>query len=269
MLGSIRARFATTFTLAVILIFCQRQLWAIPFAQFDPMSNEEKAEFFAALMGATEAQLNDEGQAADVTKIEDLFTRIEPGDSLSLGMGEWEGNVDAARLADAKRYAVDHSAARLQVEVALIVTLKKNGIVLSKDAVSTIYAKFISFHRKTYAEFEALPSRDQANYIALLVRFGWPDYEFLHRVESRIKGEKPGSEPPEMNVVLSTKFPLHVFPQPGFRELKQEIDVAYTKLPSDPGTFYQVIMYILRQEDVLVTKKIEDMKRETYHLPSR
>jgi len=46
---------------------------------------------------------------------------------MTIGMLQFEENLDRARLLDAERYAKDHNAQRLEVEHAMIVTLKKNG----------------------------------------------------------------------------------------------------------------------------------------------
>ena len=74
----------------------------------------------------------DEGQKDVAAKVFQLFHEIHPGDALSFGEIAFEENLDRARVADAKRHANEPTARRLEVEDALFVTLKKNGILLPK-----------------------------------------------------------------------------------------------------------------------------------------
>jgi hypothetical protein len=52
---------------------------------------------------------------------------------MSFGEMAFEENLAKARVFDAKRFAQDDNLPRIQVETALTVTLKKNGIELSPD----------------------------------------------------------------------------------------------------------------------------------------
>jgi hypothetical protein len=74
--------------------------------------------------------LKDEGRADLAEQVHKLFTTINPGSQISLGMGEFEMNLARARVADVKRIENDPNARRLEVEDAMIVTLRKNGIEL-------------------------------------------------------------------------------------------------------------------------------------------
>jgi hypothetical protein len=49
---------------------------------------------------------------------------------LSIGDAEFEGNIANAQVFDAKRHLDNPGARRLEIEDALVVTLKKHGIVL-------------------------------------------------------------------------------------------------------------------------------------------
>ncbi|HYM31911.1 MAG TPA: hypothetical protein VEU47_11455 [Candidatus Cybelea sp.] len=48
-------------------------------------------------------------------------------------MTEFERTLALARVADAENLAKDHNARRLEVEHAMLATLKKNGIVLPRS----------------------------------------------------------------------------------------------------------------------------------------
>ncbi|MGA7951786.1 MAG: hypothetical protein WCA45_16770, partial [Thiobacillaceae bacterium] len=133
------------------------------------MNIEAQSEFVAVMIDTTQKALKSDGRADFAAKMERLFTTIEPGDSMSLGLVEYVRNEARARLADAKRAEKDPHARRLDVEDALFVTLKKNGIVMSSHAMNTVIDAMAHFHAETYAEFEAKPPAEQRRFIALLV----------------------------------------------------------------------------------------------------
>jgi hypothetical protein len=89
--------------------------------------------------------LIDQGQRDLAVKVYQLFNEVHPGDKNSIAFVEFEENLDRARVADAKRAASDPNALRIQVEAVMIVTLKKNGIVLPASFMTvgnTFQAKY-------------------------------------------------------------------------------------------------------------------------------
>ena len=118
---------------AVALIACASSFGpaqAMEIVQLDKMASEDKGEYVGLLVGGAEHVLKDEGRADLAAKVEALFTTTLPGDQITVGMAEFTRNVARARVADAKRIAKDPNAQRLDVEDAMAVTLKKNGIEL-------------------------------------------------------------------------------------------------------------------------------------------
>lgn len=101
--------------------------------KFDKMASEDKGEYVGLLVGGAERVLKDEGRADLAAKVEQLFTMTEPGDQHTLGMVEFQLNLARARVTDAKNIANDPHAQRLEVEDAMAVTLKKNGIDLPQS----------------------------------------------------------------------------------------------------------------------------------------
>lgn len=61
-------------------------------------------------------------------KFTSFFTDKSRGDQISLGMAEFEINLARAREADVRNRAKDPNAAGIEVEDAMAVTLKKNGV---------------------------------------------------------------------------------------------------------------------------------------------
>jgi hypothetical protein len=114
---------------------------AMEIQQFDKMASEDKGEYVSLLVGGAEQVLKDEGRADLAAKVEDLFTRILPGDQHSIGMVEFQLNLARARVTDTKNVAKDPHAQRLEVEDAMAVTLKKNGIQLP-DSFFTVARNF-------------------------------------------------------------------------------------------------------------------------------
>jgi hypothetical protein len=100
--------------------------------KFDEMAVEDQSDYITLLVEGAQKVLIDEGNDDLAAKIHKLFTEIPAGDTMSLGLEEFETNLAQARLADAERHAKDHNAPRLEVEHAMIVTLKRNDIILPK-----------------------------------------------------------------------------------------------------------------------------------------
>ena len=73
------------------------------------------------------------GKADLATKVNELFTEVPAGDKISLGLNELESNLDRARVADIQRIQKNPDARRLEIEDAMIVTMKKNGIELPQS----------------------------------------------------------------------------------------------------------------------------------------
>jgi len=96
------------------------------------MAIEDQSDYITLLVEGAQKVLIDEGKDDLFAKIHKLFTEIHPGDTMPLGMIAFEENLDQARLADAEKHAKDHNAPRLEVEHAMIVTLKRNDIILPK-----------------------------------------------------------------------------------------------------------------------------------------
>ena len=106
---------------------------AMEFQTFDNMANQDRQAFIDFLPNAAETVLEQEGRSADAQKVHQLFNEFPDGGDLPLGDAEHELNLDIARVADAKRAMQTPALPRVQVEAALVVTLKKNGFELSPD----------------------------------------------------------------------------------------------------------------------------------------
>jgi hypothetical protein len=103
---------------------------AMQIQQFDKMTAQDQADYITALVDGAQKVLIDEGRSDLGAQVHKLFTDVPAGDTITLGMEGFETNLAQGRLYDAERYAKDHNVRRLNVEDAMIVTLKKNGIVL-------------------------------------------------------------------------------------------------------------------------------------------
>ena len=123
-------------TLAVLLsctLVLSVSLHAMEIEKFDKMAIPDKGDYVALLLEGAQSILRDAARHDDLAKVNRLFTEVREGDKMTIGMLQFEENLDRARLLDAERYAKEHSATRLEVEHAMIVTLKKNGIILPKS----------------------------------------------------------------------------------------------------------------------------------------
>ncbi|MGA7950831.1 MAG: hypothetical protein WCA45_11835 [Thiobacillaceae bacterium] len=126
---------ATTSTLiaaSVALLFTSAAQ-AMKIQQFDRMSARDQDDYIVLLLKGAEQVLTDAGRPDQAAQVEKLFTTIEPGDENSLGMVELELNLAAVDKADADNLVKNPDAKPLPVELAMIATLKKNGIILPKS----------------------------------------------------------------------------------------------------------------------------------------
>jgi hypothetical protein len=258
-------------TIMVVTLSLPARLPATTFPKFDKMDIEDQAEFVAVMLDATQKALSDDGQADLAGQIEHLFTTIEPGDSMSIGLVEVERNIARARVFDAQHVEKDPQAKRLDVEDALFVTLQKNGIILSTKAMNAAMDALANFHPETYAEFEAKSPAERRRFIGLLVKFAWHDYEFRDLVKSKEAHKESVFFGPnvkgDMLEVLTTNFPSQSSEQPGFAEVAKQIDIGNAKSPNKPGPFYELMMFMLTQADDLTLKRIKHMDENTVILP--
>ena len=119
---------AATFLWAAMLVTSAAQ--AMEIQQFDKMAVQDQGDYVGLLVGGAEQVLRDEGRADLAAQVDHLFTTTLPGDAHTIGAVEFEKNLARAREADVKRVEKDPNARRLEVEDAMIVTLRKNGIEL-------------------------------------------------------------------------------------------------------------------------------------------
>jgi hypothetical protein len=88
---------------------------AMEIYKFDKMADADQDEYVADLIIGAQKVLIDEGQPDLAAKIHKLFTNKLAGDTVSLGMVEFDRNIDRARVADLKRVVADPNAVRLEV----------------------------------------------------------------------------------------------------------------------------------------------------------
>jgi hypothetical protein len=101
--------------------------------QFDKMAVRDQGDYIQLLVDGAQKVLIDDGHRDLAEQVYQLFTEIPRGDEMPLGMTEFERNLALARVADAENVEKDHNARRLEVEHAMLATLKKNGIVLPRS----------------------------------------------------------------------------------------------------------------------------------------
>jgi hypothetical protein len=137
---------AATFLSAAMLFSSAAQ--AMEIRQFDKMAIPDQSEYVGLLVQGAEQVLRDEGRADLAAQVDHLFTTTDPGDAHTIGSVEFERNLALARVADAERAAQDPNAHRLEVEDAMLVTLKKNNIPLSQDFIRDFRAINNNFQPK-------------------------------------------------------------------------------------------------------------------------
>ena len=126
-------------TVSTGLLFSVAQ--AMEIRQFDKMADKDQGAYIGDLIVGAEKVLTDQGKPALAATVKQLFTTKNSGDADTIGMVEFERNLARARVADLKRVQSDPKARRLEVEDAMAVTLKKNGIELP-DSFYTVNSNF-------------------------------------------------------------------------------------------------------------------------------
>jgi len=132
-MNGVKKYLAATFLSAAMLLPNMAQ--AMDIIQFDLMTAQDRQDFLNSLPKAAETVLEQEGRSADAMKVHHLFNDISPGSNLPLGEAELEMNLANERVRDAKKHIQNPNAPRVQVEVALALTLSKNGIEITPDFV--------------------------------------------------------------------------------------------------------------------------------------
>lgn len=98
---------------------------ALVIQKFDKMALADQSEYAGLLVQGAERVLKDVGKADLAARVDSLSTTTLPGDAHTMGMVEFERNLALTRAADADRAPKDPKSIRLEVEHAMIVTLKK------------------------------------------------------------------------------------------------------------------------------------------------
>jgi hypothetical protein len=108
---------------------------AMPIQQYDRMSAKDQADYTSLLVGGAEQVLKDAGRPEQAAQVEKLFTTRVAGDKITVGMVELELNMSVVRQTDADNLVKNPNAKPVQVEIAMILTLKNNGIIMPKSFI--------------------------------------------------------------------------------------------------------------------------------------
>jgi len=126
-----------THTLAIIisasLLFSSAAQAAMPIQVYERLSDSDQGEYLGIMIGGAEELLADRPDL--VAQIKKLFTTRMARDDNTIGMVELEMNIAAVNRADADNLVKDPNARPLAVELAMIATLKANGIILQKSFI--------------------------------------------------------------------------------------------------------------------------------------
>jgi Mlc titration factor MtfA (ptsG expression regulator) len=114
---------------------------AMQIPQFDKMALQDQADYIHLLVDGAQKVLIEQRKDDLAAKVHKLFTEVPRGDSGSLGITEFERNLDRARLADIRNLEKDAHALRIEVEDAMAATLEANGIDLPASFF-TVASKF-------------------------------------------------------------------------------------------------------------------------------
>ena len=106
---------------------------AMPIQVYERMSDSDQGEYLRIMIVGAEELLADRPDL--VAQIKKLFTTRMARDDNTIGMVQVEMNIAAVNRADAENLVKDPNAKPLAVELAMIATLKANGIILPKSFI--------------------------------------------------------------------------------------------------------------------------------------
>jgi hypothetical protein len=102
---------------------------------YERMSANDQADYTGVLIKGAEQVLIGAGRPDQATQVDKLFSTKQPGDDNTIGMVEFELNLAVVIKADADNLVKNPNAKLLPVELAMIATLKNNGIILPKSFI--------------------------------------------------------------------------------------------------------------------------------------
>jgi hypothetical protein len=105
-------------------------LHAMEIQKFDKMAAADQDSYVGTLIEGAEKVLIAQGKNDLAVKVDQLFATTLAGDKMSVGLTAFEVNLARVRVVDAKTHEKNPDARRLEVEHAMILTLKDNGVVL-------------------------------------------------------------------------------------------------------------------------------------------
>jgi hypothetical protein len=141
---------------------------------------------------------------------------------------------------------------------------QKNKVPMTTNVKNAVMDAMAKFHRQTYAEFSAKPPAEQRQFIALLVRFAWPDFMFREEIQSGLSHKNSlylrSDLGKDMSGITNAEFPTHSPNQRGFAEFAKEFA---TKCSTSPGrgVLIGLIGYFLDQYKALNIKRLEKLEQ--------
>jgi hypothetical protein len=243
--------------------------WAVPYARFDKMGIEAQAEFVTVMVEVTKTVVRREGKSDQWIKIDNLFTTVLEGAEFSVGVAEYERNEARERVFDLERAAEDPKARRLDVEDAWFVTLKKNGIELSQPAMTAVLDTMKSFHPLTYNEYLAKTVQQRMPIVKAFAEIGFLDYCLRRKVRDKEKTilNLNERELRDFHTVMDNEFPRGVPDVDGFWGLNKQIEATSKEAPDTPGPMFELILYVLKEIDAIILKRINEMDANAVLMP--
>jgi hypothetical protein len=123
-------RFAMPTVILSAAILLSGSAQAMEIEKFDRMAAQDQSGYIVVLIEGAQKVLIQSGKKDLAHQVHMLFTKKLGGDESPVGVVEFESNLGRARAADLRNLEKNPNAQRLEVEDAMGVTLKKNGIEL-------------------------------------------------------------------------------------------------------------------------------------------
>jgi hypothetical protein len=111
---------------------------AMDITEYDKMVDGDRQAYLDFLVDTVQQILMAHGRNNDAAKTYRLFHGPQKGEPLTEGEKLFKKNLDSLRTKDAQKHYSDPNAPRVQVEAALMATLKENKITLPTDEIKEL-----------------------------------------------------------------------------------------------------------------------------------
>jgi hypothetical protein len=256
---------------ACAVFLASRPLSATSFDYYDKLDALLlQPELLAVMVDATQKALRDAGQGDLAARMEQLFTTPDPGEFYPSGLAALDLLVARGRVADIENLKATPPKARIPVEAALFLVLRRSDMELPVAVRNAVLKTMDGYRPQSYAEFRALPAAEQRSRVALLAKYAVPLWLMHEAVDSMAKKRSPllddARSKQRAKDLMARLFPYQSPSQQGFTGVAGSIAEEFAKTPAKQGVFSSMVLYVLDQLEGVVAKEAEELDKRAIRI---